>query len=333
VVNKLLRTIEQPVVLEEGELFVSASIGVSLYPKDGEDAKTLEKHADMALYHAKEEGKNTFRFFREELNSGVQERIAFDQGLRHALSRQELRLHYQPKLSLATGRVVGVEALLRWESKEFGLVSPLSFIPLAEENRLIVPIGEWVLRTACQQQVAWQQQGLDLNVAVNLSAVQFKSPDLIDRIAAVMAETGIRPDQLELELTESALVEQPDEVVRVLERLRGLGCGISIDDFGTGYSSLSYLKAFPVSVLKIDRSFVQDLADDSGDRAIAQSVVNMADNLGMQTVAEGVETPEQQEILKQIGCTFVQGFMYARPLPAEQIPDVVAQLHLPPDPL
>lgn len=333
VVNKLLRTIEQPVVLEEGELFVSASIGVSLYPKDGEDAKTLEKHADMALYHAKEEGKNTFRFFREELNSGVQERIAFDQGLRHALSRQELRLHYQPKLSLVTGRVVGVEALLRWESKEFGMVSPDRFIPLAEENRLIVPIGEWVLRTACQQQVAWQQQGLDLNMAVNLSAVQFKSPDLIDRIAAVMTETGIKPDQLELELTESALVEEPDEVVRVLERLRGLGCGISIDDFGTGYSSLSYLKSFPVSVLKIDRSFVRDLTYDSGDRAIAQSVVNMADNLGMQTVAEGVETPEQQEILKQIGCTFVQGFMYARPLPAEQIPDVVAQLHLLPDPL
>ncbi|MGE3550894.1 MAG: putative bifunctional diguanylate cyclase/phosphodiesterase, partial [Geobacter sp.] len=326
VLNKLLHIIEQPVVLEEGELFISASIGVSLYPKDGEDAKTLEKHADMALYHAKEEGKNTFRFFREELNYGEQERIAFDQGLRHALSRQELRLHYQPKLSLTTGRVVGVEALLRWESSEFGMVAPDRFIPMAEENRLIVPIGEWVLRTACQQQVAWLQQGLELNVAVNLSAVQFKTPDLIDRIAAVMAETGIRPDQLELELTESALVEQPDEVVRVLERLRGLGCGISIDDFGTGYSSLSYLKAFPVSVLKIDRSFVQDLAYHSGDRAIAQSVVNMADNLGMQTVAEGVETPEQQEILKQIGCTFVQGFMYARPLPAEQLPDAVAAI-------
>jgi diguanylate cyclase (GGDEF)-like protein/PAS domain S-box-containing protein len=326
VVNKLLRTVEQPVVLEEGELFISASIGVSLYPKDGEDTKTLEKHADMALYHAKEEGKNTFRFFREELNYGVQERIAFDQGLRHALGRHELRLHYQPKIALATGRVVGVEALLRWVSNDFGMVAPDRFIPLAEENRLIVPIGEWVLRTACQQQVAWQQQGLELSVAVNLSAVQLKTPDLIERIAAVMTETNIRPDQLELELTESALVEQPDQVVRVLERLRGLGCGISIDDFGTGYSSLSYLKAFPVSVLKIDRSFVQDLTYDSGDRAIAQSVVNMADNLGMQTVAEGVETPEQQEILKQIGCTFVQGFMYAKPVPAEQIPDVVATI-------
>ncbi len=326
VINKLLRTIEQPVVLEEGELFVSASIGVSLYPKDGDDAKTLEKHADMALYHAKEEGKNTFRFFREELNYGVQERIAFDQGLRHALLRQELRLHYQPKVALATGQVVGVEALLRWESGEFGLVSPDRFIPLAEENRLIVPIGEWVLRTACQQQVDWHQQGLELNMAVNLSAVQFKSPDLIERIAAVITETGIRPGQLELELTESALVEEPEQVVRVLERLRGLGCGISIDDFGTGYSSLSYLKAFPVSVLKIDRSFVQDLTYDSGDRAIAQSVVNMADNLGMQTVAEGVETPEQQEILRQIGCAFVQGFMYARPMPAEQIPDAIAAI-------
>lgn len=327
VLNKLLHAVEQPVTLEEGELFISASIGVSLYPKDGEDVKTLEKHADMALYHAKEEGKNTFRFFREELNYGVQERIAFDQGLRHAVGRQELRLLYQPKIALATGRVVGVEALLRWESSEFGLVTPDRFIPLAEENRLIVPIGEWVLRTACQQQVTWRQQGLDLNMAVNLSAVQFKTPDLIERIAVVMAETGVRPDRLELELTESALVEQPDEVVRVLERLRGLGCGISIDDFGTGYSSLSYLKAFPVSVLKIDRSFVQDLTYDSGDRAIAQSVVNMADNLGMQTVAEGVETPEQQEILKQIGCTFVQGFMYARPLPADEIPGAVSRIH------
>lgn len=326
VASKLLRIVEEPVVLEEGELFVSASIGVSLYAKDGEDAKTLEKHADMALYHAKEEGKNTFRFFREELNRVVQERITFDQGLRHALARQELRLHYQPKIALATGRVVGVEALLRWESSEFGMVTPDRFIPLAEENRFIVPIGEWVLRTACQQQVSWQQQGLDLSVAVNLSAVQFKTPDLIERIAAVIAETGIRPDRLELELTESALVDQPDEVVLLLERLRGLGCGVSIDDFGTGYSSLSYLKAFPVSVLKIDRSFVQDLADDSGDRAIAQSVVDMADNLGMQTVAEGVETIEQHEILRQIGCNFVQGFMYARPLPAEQIPDVVAAL-------
>ena len=329
VATKLLQQIEKPVQLDEGELFVTASIGIALYPKDGTDAKILEKNADLALYDAKEQGKNTFRFFSEELNSSLQERIALDQGLRYVLERDELRLYYQPKVDMITGLVVGVEALLRWESPEFGSVSPMRFIPQAEENRQIIPIGEWVLRTACLQQVAWCQQGLTLNMAVNISAVQFKFADLIEQIADVLDQTGIDPAQLELELTESALVDQPEEVVRVLERLRGLGCGISIDDFGTGYSSLSYLKSFPVTVLKIDRSFVQDLANNAGDRAIAQSVVNLANNLGMQTVAEGVESCEQREILRQIGCTYGQGYIYARPLPADQIPEIIASLNGP----
>lgn len=326
VANKLLRAIEKPVELEEGEVLVSASIGIALFPKDGTDSKTLEKNADLALYHAKEQGKNTFRFFSEELNRSLQERIALDQGLRYVLERNELELHYQPKVALASGTVTGVEALVRWNSPEFGLVSPLRFIPLAEENRQIIPIGEWVLRTACLQQVAWLRQGMPLIMAVNLSAVQFKSSELIERIATIIADTGIDPAYLELELTESALVDNPDEVVRVLERLRGLGCGISIDDFGTGYSSLSYLKNFPVTILKIDRSFVRDLTQNSGDQAIARSVVDLASNLQMQTVAEGVETAEQLTILQEIGCTFIQGYYYSRPLPADQLPETVRSL-------
>lgn len=327
VANKLLRAIEKPVHLEEGELLVSASIGIALFPKDGEDSKTLEKNADLALYHAKEEGKNTFRFFSEELNRSLQDRIALEQGLRFILERNELELHYQPKVASISGTVVGVEALVRWNSPEFGLVSPLRFIPLAEENRQIIPIGEWVLRTACRQQVAWLQQGLPLVMAVNLSAVQFKSADMVERVSAIISETGIDPAHLELELTESALVEHPSEVVRVLERLRGLGCGISIDDFGTGYSSLSYLKSFPVTILKIDRSFVRDLGQDSGDRAIARSVVDLAKNLRMQTVAEGVETAEQLAILQEIGCTFIQGYYYSRPVPADQLPETIRSLN------
>lgn len=323
VAQKLLDAIIMPVLLDTHEVVVSASIGISLFPRDGADGKTLEKHADIALYHAKEQGKNTFRFFQEELNSSFRDRIALEQALRHAQERQEFELYYQPKVSMATGQVSGVEALLRWNSPAFGLVSPLRFIPIAEETRRIIPIGEWVLKTACRQQRIWQEQGLPLTMAVNLSAVQFKSPELIDRIAAIIDETGISPEDLELELTESALVDQPDEVVQILEKLRRLGCNISIDDFGTGYSSLNYLKTFPVTVLKIDRSFVMDLAHDSGDRAIAQSVVNLATNLDMKTVAEGVETGEQLEILRQIGCSYIQGFIYSRPVPAARIPEVV----------
>ena len=324
--HKLLDAVAVPLQLDGREVVVTASVGIALFPKDGDDGKTLEKHADIALYHAKEEGKNTFRFFSEELNNSFRDWIAMEHGLRHVLDRNELELQYQPKVNAVTGKVAGVEALLRWHSPELGLVSPLRFIPLAEETRQIISIGEWVLRTACRQQLAWQQQGIRLTMAVNLSAVQFKSPSLIDRIAAIIDETGIQPESLELELTESALVDKPDDAIHVLEQLRSLGCGISIDDFGTGYSSLSYLKSFPVTILKIDRSFVRDLAHDSGDRAIAQSVVNLANNLDMKTVAEGVEEPEQLEILKQIGCTYIQGFIHSRPVPADQIPAVIQRL-------
>jgi diguanylate cyclase (GGDEF)-like protein/PAS domain S-box-containing protein len=328
VAEKLISLAGTPVLIDGSEVVVTASIGIALYPKDAEDTETLAKHADIALYHAKSEGKNTYRFYADELNRSSHERIGMEAALRHALERDELCLNYQPKVCLTSGKTMGVEALLRWQSSSYGMVSPVRFIPLAEETRLIIPIGEWVLRTACLQQVAWQQQGLAISMAVNLSAIQFNSPDLIDRIAAIINETGIQADCLELELTESALISSPVAAARILERLRGLGVSIAIDDFGTGYSSLSYLKTFPVNVLKIDQSFVRDLANDSGDRAIARSIIDLAGNLGMETVAEGVETDEQSFILSDIGCGCLQGFLYARPMPADQIPAAVKEIRV-----
>jgi|GEM_PF-1412154 len=292
VAEKLVEQAAIPFQLGNSEVFVGASIGIAFYPKDAVDPEELAKHADIALYHAKEQGKNTYRFFDQLLNETNNGRLALESALRHALERNELHLVYQPKIDLATRNMLGVEALLRWHSTEFGSISPLRFIPLAEETRQIIPIGEWVLKTACLQQVAWQQQGLTLTMAVNLSAVQFHAPDLINRIATILDVTGIDPASLELELTESALVNDPAEAANTLEQLRNLGLGIAIDDFGTGYSSLSYLKRFPVSTLKIDRSFVRDLVTDPGDRAIAQSVVALSNNLSIKTVAEGVETTE-----------------------------------------
>lgn len=325
--QKLLESVESPIKLECCEIVTTCSIGIAIFPKDGEDPKTLEKHADIALYHAKSEGKNTFRFFQEDLNHALADRLAMEDGLRHAIERNELELYYQPKVGMESGAVTGLEALIRWNSPRFGFVSPIRFIQLAEETRIIVPIGEWVLKTACIQQVEWSKAGLDMAVAVNLSAVQFKSPSLVERLAAIIDETGIDTSKLELELTESAFVDNPEDAIHLLEQLRNLGCGISIDDFGTGYSSLSYLKAFPVTVLKIDRSFVRDLSHNSGDRAIAQSVVNLANNLDMLTVAEGVETAEQLEILRQIGCSYIQGFFYSKPVSAQEIPRLVASIN------
>ena len=320
VADKLVEQAAFPFVLGETEVFVGASIGIALYPKDAADVESLVKHADIALYHAKEQGRSTYCFYNCELNEANSGRLALESSLRHALERSELSLVYQPKIDLASGSMVGVEALLRWNSPEHGTVSPARFIPLAEETRQIMPIGEWVLKTACCQQVAWQQQGLSLTMAVNLSAVQFHTPNLIERIAVILDQTGIDPANLELELTESALVHSPAEAAETLENLRKLGVGIAIDDFGTGYSSLSYLKRFPVTTLKIDQSFVRDLARDSGDRAIAQSVVALGSNLSIKTVAEGVENLDQSVILKTMGCDLVQGFLYSRPLLPEQIP-------------
>ena len=326
VAEKLIVAASSPIFITDAEVVVTVSIGIALFPMDTDDGEILAKYADIALYHAKGEGKNTYRFYANDLNLESHDRLRMEGALRHALDRDELTLHYQAKVCLNLGSVIGVEALLRWNTPEYGLVSPLRFIPLAEESRLIIPIGEWVLRTSCLQQVAWQQQGLDLTVAVNLSAIQFNTPSFIKRIAMIIAETGIQPDRLEIELTESALVSDPESASTILGQLRNLGVSIAIDDFGTGYSSLSYLKTFPVNVLKIDRSFIRDLETNSGDRAIARSIVDLADNLGMKTVAEGVETEEQSRILAEIGCSCLQGFLFARPVVAADLPYVVSNI-------
>jgi diguanylate cyclase (GGDEF)-like protein len=324
-VEKLLDATSAPFLTDNRELLVSASIGVALYPRDGVDGGSLEKGADLALYKAKDEGKNTFRMFSEELNRVTHERINLSHALQHALPRNELFLYYQPKIGRIGRDVIGVEALLRWNSSEFGLIEPDRFIPIAEESRIIIQIGEWALRTACEQQVAWKKQGYDLSMAVNISAVQFKSNHLIQSVKDIIDETGVNPRQLELELTESCLVDKPTEAIGILEKLRDLKCSIAIDDFGTGYSSLSYLKNFPVTVLKIDRSFVTDLAHNPNDRAIAQSVVNLANNLNMVTVAEGVEHPDQERILEEIGCDYFQGYLYCQPVPPDQIPGFITR--------
>ncbi len=326
VADKLIRAAGTPMIIDNSEVVVTVSVGIAQYPKDGDNSDTLAKNADIALYHAKSEGKNTYRFYDNELYRATSDRLRMEGALRHALDKHEFTLCYQPKISITQGKTVGVEALLRWHNDEYGSVSPSRFIPLAEETKLIIPIGEWVLRTACSQQVAWHQQGLELTMAVNLSAVQFSSPNLIERIAEIIDETGIEPGSLELELTESALVNSPDEATHILQQMRNLGVSVSIDDFGTGYSSLSYLKNFPVNVLKIDRTFVRDLANNSGDRAIARSIVDLAVNLGMKTVAEGVETNEQSRILSEIGCDFLQGFLFSRPVTAEQIPATIRDM-------
>lgn len=319
VCQKLLDTTKEPVDLDGTEVIISASLGIAVFPKDANDGKTLEKHADIALYHAKSEGKQVYSFFSRDLNQLSNDRILLVQGLRYALEKNELLLYYQPKIDLASGRLAGVEALLRWQSGHFGMVTPDRFIPLAEETRMIIPIGRWVLQTACLQQVEWKSRGIDIPVAVNISSLQFKSPEIATQIGDIIRETGIDAGRLELELTESVLVDKPQTASRILEELRALGCGLAIDDFGTGYSSLSYLKKFPVTVLKIDRSFVTDLVNNSGDRAIAQSVVHLAFNLDMTTVAEGVEHSGQEDYLKRIGCRYAQGFLYSPPVPAGEI--------------
>lgn len=323
--GKLLESTAESLEIEGRQLLVSASIGVAFYPKDAGDAQALEKHADIALYSAKGGGKNTFHMFSDELNRSSHERISLIHLLKSAVDRNELVLYYQPKVCNKTGRMTGVEALLRWNSTELGMVMPDKFIPVAEESRLIIPLGEWVLRNACKQQVAWKRLGNDLTMAVNISAVQFNDPRLVETVGSIIGASGIDPEMLELELTESALVDRPDEVIETLVKLRELKCNIAIDDFGTGYSSLSYLKDFPVSMLKIDRSFVKDICHNPSNRAIAQSVINLANNLNMVTVAEGVETVDQQVLLNDMGCCYVQGYLHSPPIPADDIPNIITR--------
>jgi len=323
--EKIIAALSPPVMIEEREFFVTASIGVSLHPGDADDAETLLRDADIAMYRAKEKGKNNFQFYSPAMNAEAPRRLELETDLRRALERREFLLHYQPKVDLASGQITGMEALLRWQHPTQGLISPLDFIPLLEETGLIVPVGEWVLRSACAQNKSWQVAGLvPLRVAVNLSARQFKQPGLVETVEEILAETGLDPCYLELELTESILLVHTKESLATLRRFHDMGIHLALDDFGTGYSSLSYLKRFPIDSLKIDRSFVRDVTTNPDDATIAQTVIAMAHNLRMLAIAEGVETLEQLTFLRSHGCDQMQGYYFSRPLTVEAFAQLLA---------
>ena len=317
--ERLLDEITLPWITQSGQFDVTSSIGIALYPDDGGDAQTLLKHADSAMYRAKELGRNNFQFFTEELNAMMTERLELETGLRRALERNQFCLYYQPRVDIRTGAITGAEALLRWRVSDQEMMQPGKFIPVAEETGLIVPIGEWALREACQQNLAWQQAGLSpLVVAVNVSLRQFQRDDFLQTVSSVLQQTGLAAAALELEVTESSVMHNAERLIDMLSNIRALGVHISVDDFGTGYSSLSYLKRFPVDRLKIDRSFVQDILVDKDSEAIVRTIIALGHNLGLKLVAEGVENAEQVAYLLANGCDELQGFYYGRPMPAHE---------------
>lgn len=319
IAQKLLDTLALPIVIEEQQQSVSVSIGISMFPDDGTTLRELMSNADSAMYHAKKMGRANHQFFAPEMNAAAGERLQLEQALRRALENKEFELHYQPKINIVSGAVVAMEALVRWRSPERGLVAPNEFISVAEEIGLIIPLGAWVLREACLQNRAWQLAGLPhLPVAVNLSAYQFRQKDLPEFVAGVLLETGMDGACLELEVTESVVMHNPAEAACVLEQLHAQGIHISVDDFGTGYSSLGYLKQFRLDTLKIDRSFVRDISSDADDAAIVRSVIALAHSLRLEVIAEGVETKEQLEYLRELGCDQYQGYLRSRPLPADE---------------
>lgn len=314
--QKLLDALLLPYQIEGKELYISASIGIAVFPADGEDADTLLKHGDTAMYQAKEAGRNNYQFFAQQMNQLATEKQALGTQLHHALERNELLLHYQPVIDMASGKLAGLEALLRWQHPERGLIPPLKFIPLAEETGLIVPIGEWVLRSACMQLKAWQGLGYDVpQLAINLSVKQLRQKTLVQTIARILDETGVEARFVELEITESILIDNSDEVAETLLTLHDMGLKLSLDDFGTGYSSLSHLKRFPIDTLRIDRSFVQDIVTNPADASIVAGIIGLAHSLRMKVIAEGVETTEQLAILARQGCDQYQGYYFSKPLP------------------
>lgn len=316
-----------PFYIDGQEIFVSYSAGFSLYPQDGRDAEVLLMNADVAMYRAKEQRGNSFQFYAPEMHSKISDRLMLESNMRHALERQEFSLMYQPQFDLRTGKVFGMEALIRWHHPSMGMVSPAKFIPLAEDTGLIVPIGEWVIKTACEQLKAFQNTGLrDLTAAVNLSSRQFKEINLIPSIARILHDTGLAGEYLELELTESILMDHSQEITSTLCELKNMGLKLAIDDFGTGYSSLSYLKSFPMDKLKIDQSFVKDISTGGDNSAIVKAIINLGHSLNLRVIAEGVETKEQLDFLASHNCNEIQGYYYSKPLDAEEFRSFV-ELH------
>lgn len=314
VARAILDTLSRPFQVDSHELYISGSIGITRYPQKHCDLDGLVKQADIAMYHAKALGRDNFQFYSEALDAAAGERLELETLLRHALERDEFSLHYQPKADLASGRVTGVEAPLRWNPAGRKPIGPDRFIPILEDTGLIVPVGSWVLRRACEQMAQWEREGVaPINLAVNLSARQFRQQDLIETIAKTLADTGLAPERLEIELTESMRVENIEEVVRIMARIGAMGVSIAIDDFGTGHSSLSYLKRFDIDTLKVDRSFVRDTPHDADDKAITIAVIALAHGLGLRAVAEGVENDEQADFLRAQGCDEIQGYLLSRP--------------------
>jgi diguanylate cyclase (GGDEF)-like protein len=328
VATRILDTLSKPLTVGEHEVFITPSMGIAMFPQDGQDVESLLKHADMAMYYAKHSGKNLYKFYTESMKDAAIRRLTVENYLRKAIERGEFALYYQPQVDLMNGQICGAEALLRWHNAELGLVSPAEFIPLAEETGLIVPIGEWVLRTACAQAKAWQDAGLLLpRLAVNISVLQFVQTNFTDLVVQILDETGLSPHALELEITESLLMKDAEGAIRTLRILKDQGVQFAIDDFGTGYSSLSYLKRFPIDRLKIDKAFVQDINADPDDAAITAAVIAMAGSMNLGVVAEGVETGAQLNFLKRKHCGEVQGYYLSKPLPSS---DMEALLRQPP---
>jgi diguanylate cyclase len=309
-------------VVQGHSLNVSCSLGISIFPEHGADCQTLIKNADAAMYGAKDSGRNNFQFFAEDMNANAMERLTLENGLRLALDKKELFLEYQPQMDISTGRITGLEALLRWQHPDLGLVPPDRFIRIAENSGLIVPIGEWVVRTACRQARKWQNEGLPaVSIAVNVSAVQFRQASFCEFIRKVLHEAGIAPKYLELELTESLLLANADVTLSVLKELKSMGVTLAIDDFGTGYSSFCYLRQFRVSKLKIDRSFIRDVAVKPDDAAITTAIISMAKSLNLKVIAEGVENEAQMSFLRAHRCDEIQGYYFSKPLAVDKVAD------------
>jgi predicted signal transduction protein with EAL and GGDEF domain len=325
VAHRILKRLEQPFIAGGSEVFLTTSIGIATYPNDGQTADVLIGNADTAMYHAKQQGKAAYQYYSAEMNVASVERLTLESGLRRALEEERLEVHYQPQIDVASRRIVGAEALLRWNDPVRGPISPATFIPIAEDGGLILQIGEWVLRRACRQAAEWQRAGLPpIPVAVNVSGVQFRRQDVCELVKRVLEESGLDASLLRIEITETSLMSVRERAAQVLEQLRDIGVGVALDDFGTGYSSLSYLKSFPLDMLKIDRSFIAEMLTDVTTASITEAIVTMTRIIGLRVLAEGVENQAQFDFLKKLGCDMVQGFHFSAALPAAEFSKLLA---------
>ncbi|SER61417.1 diguanylate cyclase (GGDEF) domain-containing protein [Nitrosomonas sp. Nm51] len=325
--HRIRETMQQPFQIDNRDVVLTTSVGIALYPDDGADAETLLKHADTAMNHAKNEGRNNCQFYSSALTRQAEKRLNLENGMRRALIQNEFYLAYQPQLDIASGQFMSAEALIRWQHPTQGFISPADFIPLAEENGLIIPIGEWVLRTACIEAMKWQNKGIYLRLSVNLSPMQFKNPDLVKSVLNILAETGFSPSELVLEVTESALMDYNQETLNTLVALRSHNIEISLDDFGTGYSSMNYLMHLPINNIKVDKIFVDGMLEDEKSLAIIRSIISLSKNLGFTVTAEGIELLEQADLLKTLGCDFLQGYYFSKPINSEEIGAIFRKQH------